>query len=85
MQMPPALLALSTTAAVFYAAALWSLLVVPGAITVLKRQWGLFLLGFIFTSVVWIIASFRLARPDSPWSRRFYNDAKRERARARYS
>jgi len=78
------LLAVSTGIAIAYAAALWGLILVPMAITALKRQWLLFAAGWLTVGLVWWIASLRLARPESWWARRFYGSDKLSRARERY-
>jgi hypothetical protein len=56
---------------------------VPGAITALKGRLGLFVVGF-FVWLVWLWAPFRLAKPNSPWARRFYGPEKLEKARERF-
>jgi hypothetical protein len=56
---------------------------VPGAITALKGHVALFVAGF-FVGLVWLVAPFRLAKPNSPWARRFYSGEKLEKARSRY-
>lgn len=60
------------------------LLLIPGAVTLLKGQTALFLVGFLTLALVWTIAAFRLARPGSWWARRFYDDEKTARAGRRY-
>jgi hypothetical protein len=68
-----------------YALALFLLLlVIPGAITLLKGQVLLFVAGAFTLALVWTVASFRLAKPDSWWARHFYDEAKLARARRRY-
>ena len=59
------------------------LLVVPGIVTLLKGQRLVFVAGLVLAGTVWVVASFRLARPDSWWARRFYSGAKLDRARRR--
>jgi hypothetical protein len=76
--------AVSTTWAVLYGIALWLLVLTPAVITALKGQWILFGAGFVLLGMVWVIAAFRLARPNSVWARRFYGPDKLARARARY-
>ncbi|HEX2070461.1 MAG TPA: hypothetical protein VHF90_02295 [Thermoleophilaceae bacterium] len=56
---------------------------VPGVITALKGRLGLFVVGF-FVWLVWLWAPFRLAKPNSPWARRFYSAEKLEKARERF-
>jgi signal peptidase I len=48
-------------------------------VTALKRKWGSLVVGFVFTPVWWVAAT-RLARPNSWWARRYYGEAKVERA-----
>jgi signal peptidase I len=50
-----------------------------GVITTLKGKWGMLLLGLLFWPA-WVFAAIRLARPNSYWARRFYDDEKRARA-----
>ncbi len=56
----------------------------PGVVTLLKRKYLLFAAGIIFPSIVWWVAAFLLADPESWWARRFYDDEKLAKARARY-
>jgi lysylphosphatidylglycerol synthetase-like protein (DUF2156 family) len=80
-----ALLATSTGIAVVYTVALFVVLIVaPLIVTALKRQWLLFVAGWLTIGLVWWIASLRLARPDSWWARRFYGEDKLARAQSRY-
>jgi hypothetical protein len=80
-----ALLATSTGVAVAYTVALFVVLIfAPLIVTALKRQWLLFAAGWLTVGLVWWIASFRLARPDSWWARRFYGPDKLARAQRRY-
>lgn len=44
---------------------------------------ALFVAGF-FVGLVWFVAPFRLAKPNSPWARRFYSGEKLERSQSRY-
>jgi hypothetical protein len=79
------LLATSTGVAVAYTVALFAVLIVaPLVVTALKRQWLLFVAGWLTIGLVWWIASLRLARPDSWWARRFYGPDKLARAQRRY-
>jgi signal peptidase I len=50
-----------------------------GAITALKGKWGVLVLGLVFWPA-WVLGAIRLARPDSYWARRFYDNEKRGRA-----
>jgi malonyl CoA-acyl carrier protein transacylase len=71
--------------AIGYAVGVYAaLLVVPGAVTWAKGHRLIFLVGLVMAGVVWLVASMRLARPDSWWARRFYIGVKLDRARARY-
>jgi protein-S-isoprenylcysteine O-methyltransferase Ste14 len=77
--------ATSTGVAVVYAVALFVVLIVaPMTVTALKRQWLLFAAGWLTVGLVWWIAAFRLARPDSWWAQRFYGPDKLARAQGRY-
>lgn len=60
------------------------LIVIPAGITVSKRLWAELLIGLLFPGIVWMIASFRLARPSSWWARRFYGPEKLRRAKERF-
>ncbi len=75
---------MSTGVAAAYAGGLSTLIIAPMIVTALKRQWLLFLAGWLTIGLVWWIASLRLARPGSWWARRFYGDAKLARAQRRY-
>lgn len=55
----------------------------PAAVTALKGHIALFVVGFFF-GLVWLIAAFRLAKPNSAWARRYYSEEKLEKSRARY-
>jgi hypothetical protein len=61
------------------------LIVIPAGITLSKRQWVEFFLGFFLPGIVWMIASCRLARPSSWWARRFYGPEKMQRALRRFN
>jgi hypothetical protein len=77
--------AVSTGVAIAYTVVLSLLLLIaPLTITALKRQWALFVAGWLTVGIVWWVASLRLARPQSWWARRFYGPDKLARARARY-
>jgi hypothetical protein len=69
---------------VLVALAIWALVLVPAVVTGLKGQWALLGAGFLLLGLVWLIAAFRLARPNSFWARRFYSPEKLERSRERY-
>jgi len=45
---------------------------------------ALFFAGLLLLGLVWLIAAPRLAKPNSPWARRFYGSEKLERSRRRY-
>jgi hypothetical protein len=78
-------LAVAKGLAVMYGVLLVAIVVVvPMVVTALKRQWLLFVAGWLALGLVWWIAAFRLARPDSWWAHRFYDDDKLARARRRY-
>jgi hypothetical protein len=80
------LLATSAGVAIAYTVALFVVLIVaPLIVTALKRQWLLFVAGWLTIGLVWWIASLRLARPDSWWARRFYGPDKLARAQERYA
>jgi hypothetical protein len=69
---------------VLVAMAIWALVLVPAVVTALKGHWLLLGAGLLVLGLVWLIAAFRLARPNSYWARHFYSPAKLERSRARY-
>jgi signal peptidase I len=50
--------------------------------TGLKGKWGTLLLG-VFLFPAWLVGAIRLAKPNSLWARRLYDEPKRERAKAR--
>jgi hypothetical protein len=58
--------------------------VIPAVITWSKGQRLVFALGFLLPGMVWIVATFRLARPSSWWARRFYGPRKMQRAMDRF-
>lgn len=79
------LTAVSTGGAVAYGISLWLILAIaPATVTALKGQWMLLIAGFVTVGIVWMIAAFRLARPNSWWSRRLYGPDKAGRAQRRY-
>ena len=57
-------------------------LIPAGAVTALKGRWTLILSGLLLLFPLWWYGAFAFAAPDSWWSRRFYDDAKLDRARA---
>jgi hypothetical protein len=69
---------------VLAALAIWALVLIPGVVTALKGQWLLLGAGLLFLGLIWAIAAFRLARPNSCWPRHFYSPEKLDRSRARY-
>lgn len=82
---PVELLAVSTGVAIAYGIGLWVVLIIgPATATVLKGQWPLFDAGFTWAGLVWWVAAFRLARPESWWARHLYGPVKLVRAEARY-
>jgi hypothetical protein len=62
----------------------WAVALMPAVVTALKGHLALFVAGFLLLGLVWLIAAFRLARPNSFWARRFYGPEKLERSQARY-
>ena len=74
----------STGVAIAYGIGLWLLFIAPMVVTALKRQWLLFAAGWLTIGLVWWIASLRLARPASWWSRHLYGPDKLARSRERY-
>jgi hypothetical protein len=64
-------------------AALVVLWVVPIVITALKGKQGVVLAG-VFFHPCWWVGAIRLAKPDSFWARRFYDDEKLGRAHDRF-
>ena len=62
--------------------AVWAFLVViPASVTVAKGHIALFFAGFLLLGLIWWIAAWRLAKPNSPWAKRFYRPEKRSRRR----
>jgi hypothetical protein len=57
--------------------------VVAALVTFLKGRLALGLVS-IFIPLVGLVCAVRLAKPGSPWARRFYGDAEHERARRRF-
>jgi hypothetical protein len=56
--------------------------IVLAAVNLAKEKFGLALIG-LFLPPVGLVGALRLAKPHSPWAR-FYSEAKRARARARF-
>jgi hypothetical protein len=56
----------------------------PAAITAAKGHVALFFAGLLTIGLVWVIAAVRLAKPNSPWARRYYGPAKLDRSKRRY-
>jgi hypothetical protein len=67
-----------------YLIALWALCLSPAVVTALKGHLVFFAAGFLTVGVVWFIAAVRLARPNSPWAQRWYDDEKMRRSLERY-
>jgi hypothetical protein len=57
-------------------------LVPAGIVTGLKGRWTVILAGLLLVFPLWWYTAFAYAAPGSWWSRRFYGEAKLERARA---
>ena len=55
-----------------------------GAVVLLKGRTGLFWVGVLLASLVWLVAMFVLARPNGFWARRFYGPDKLRNGQARY-
>jgi hypothetical protein len=51
-------------------------------VALLKRKWGSFLVGWVIP-LAWIVAALRLAKPESWWAKRFYDEQKILRSEAR--
>ena len=64
--------------------AIWALIGIPAVITVAKGHIALFFAGFLLLGLIWSIAALRLAKPNSPWAKRFYGPKKLEKSRQRY-
>jgi len=77
-------LSVSTGGAIAYGIAIWLFVLLPGIVTLLKGHRGLFAAGLAVAGIVWAVACFRLARPESRWAQWFYGPGKMARARARY-
>ncbi len=63
---------------------LWAVCLTPAVVAALKGHVVLFVAGFLTLGLVWVIACFRLAKPNSPWAHRFYDEEKMRRSRQRY-
>ena len=61
-----------------------SVIGVPAGITWAKGQRESFFLGWLLLGMIWVVAACRLARPDSPWARRFYGPKRLNRAEERF-
>jgi hypothetical protein len=64
--------------------AIWVVIFLPGVITAAKGHIALFAAGWVVSGLVWPIAAWRLAKPNSPWAHRFYPHDKLHRSRRRY-
>jgi hypothetical protein len=62
---------------------IWAAVLAPGVITLAKGRVALFFVGLLI-GIVWLVACFRLATPNSPWARRFYDEEKLLRSKMRY-
>jgi hypothetical protein len=63
-----------------------ALVIVPVVICVAKGKFVLAIVGVLVGPwLLTLIGAVRLAKPHSTWARRFYDDAKLERARARFT
>jgi hypothetical protein len=51
------------------------MIVVPFTINMTKGKYGFAALGFL-VGIVWWVGVFRLAKPGSPWARKFYGPDK---------
>lgn len=69
---------------IFYLLVLWAICLSPAVVTALKGHVALFIAGFLTLGLVWVIACFRLAKPNSSWARRFYGEEKMRRSHQRY-
>jgi signal peptidase I len=56
-----------------------ALLLAAGVITALKGKWATLVVGLV--SFAWLFGAVRLARPDSLWDRKFYDEGQRQRVR----
>jgi len=70
-------LASAASTSVYPSLLLWGIVIlICGAITLLKGHGAKALLGFLLSGLPWVWWSIRLARPDSWWATRFYDEAK---------
>jgi hypothetical protein len=69
-----------------FAVAIGVLLVGCSVICAMKGKWWVALLGFIVNVIilVWPICAIRLAKPESFWARRWYDDETTAKARLRF-
>jgi hypothetical protein len=58
--------------------------VVTGVVTGLKGKYGFLAVGLLI-GLFWILGAIRLAKPDSWWAKRFYDEEKMRRARERFA
>jgi hypothetical protein len=56
-----------------------AVLLAAGVITALKGKWATLIVGLV--SFAWLFGAVRLARPNSFWDRKFYDERQRQRAR----
>ena len=61
-----------------------TLIVIPGVITGLKGKSGMVVAGLFFHPCWWI-GAILLAKPNSWWARRFYDEGKLRRAQDRFA
>jgi hypothetical protein len=61
----------------------WIVALAPAVVTALKGHLALFVAG-TFVYLVWPVAAFRLAKPNSVWARRYYGTEKLDESQARY-
>ncbi|AZQ32146.1 hypothetical protein EJ357_00510 [Streptomyces cyaneochromogenes] len=69
--------------AVFGIAFVLVIWVVPLVVTALKGKYGMAVFGVAF-HFLWWVGAIRLAKPDSFWSRRFYDDDRLREAVRRF-
>lgn len=80
------MLPLTTSVLGYFAGGLFLLVcwLLPPAVCMLKGKSIFAVFGLLFVSAVGFLGAIRLAKPDSYWARRYYDDAKRAKARARF-
>jgi hypothetical protein len=61
----------------------WALIIAIALVNAFKGKLGMAIASLLLTPVG-IVGALRLARPESPWARRFYSGDKRELARQRF-